>query len=107
MLWAYTDCLAKKGPTLKSPADQFLIGADPVSGRNQQIDLAWEQLCLSTAYEFQIAKDEGFHPQNQPGHQQRQQHLGRQRYQGWNNQALHGFHQRYQPGCLDRPGCTS
>ncbi len=48
MLWAYTDCLAKKGPVLKSPADQFLVGADPVSGRNQQIDLTWEQLCLST-----------------------------------------------------------
>jgi hypothetical protein len=57
MLWAYTDCLAKKGPALKGPADQFLIGADPVTGRNQQIDLRWEQLCLATVYELQIAKD--------------------------------------------------
>ncbi len=60
MLWGFTDCLAKKGPVLKSPADQFLVGADPVSGRNQQIDLAWEQLCLTTWYQCQIAKDKDF-----------------------------------------------
>jgi len=60
MLWAYTDCLAKKGPILKTPADQALVGADPVTGRNQQIDLSWEQLCLSTAYELQVAKDAAF-----------------------------------------------
>ncbi|MBN1375452.1 MAG: hypothetical protein JXA01_04790 [Dehalococcoidia bacterium] len=60
MLWAYTDCLAKKGPSLKKPADQALVGADPVSGRNQQVDLSWEQLCLSNAYQLQVAKDENF-----------------------------------------------
>ncbi len=60
MLWAYTDCLAKKGPVLKSPADKYLVGADPVTGRNQQIDLSWEQLCLSTGYELQVAKDQNF-----------------------------------------------
>ncbi|MEI6186658.1 MAG: hypothetical protein WCP43_05580, partial [Dehalococcoidia bacterium] len=60
MLWAYTDCLAKKGPVLKSPADQYLVGADPVTGRNQQVDLAWEQLCLSTWHQLQIAKDTAF-----------------------------------------------
>jgi len=60
MLWAYTDCLAKKGPILKSPTDQALVGADPVTGRNQQIDLSWEQLCLATGYLLQIAKDEDF-----------------------------------------------
>jgi hypothetical protein len=60
MLWAYTDCLAKKGPILKSPADKFLVGADPVTGRNQQVDLSWEQLCLSTVYQLQIAKDAAF-----------------------------------------------
>jgi len=45
---------------LKSPSDKYLIGADPVTGRNQQIDLAWEQLCLATGYELQIAKDKDF-----------------------------------------------
>ncbi|MCX6005922.1 MAG: hypothetical protein NTZ34_01510, partial [Chloroflexi bacterium] len=60
MLWAYTDCLAKKGPMLRKPADQALVGADPVTGRNQQIDLSWEQLCLSNAYQLQVAKDKNF-----------------------------------------------
>jgi len=60
MLWAYTDCLAKKGPVLRMPADGALVGADPVTGRNQQIDLLWEQLCLSTVYDLQIAKDKEF-----------------------------------------------
>jgi len=60
MLWSYTDCLAKKGPILKTPADQYLVGADPVTGRNQQVDLSWEQLCLSTWYQLQIAKDAEF-----------------------------------------------
>jgi len=60
MLWAYTDCLAKKGPVLKAPADKLLVGADPVTGRSQQIDLSWEQLCLATSYELQIAKDTDF-----------------------------------------------
>ncbi|MDD5170779.1 MAG: hypothetical protein PHN75_18325, partial [Syntrophales bacterium] len=60
MLWTYTDCLAKKGPILKSPADKYLVGADPVTGRNQQVDLSWEQLCLSTGYQLQVAKDQNF-----------------------------------------------
>jgi hypothetical protein len=60
MLWAYTDCLAKKGPVLRTPADKALVGADPVTGRNQQIDLSWEQLCLTMVYELQVAKDAVF-----------------------------------------------
>ncbi len=40
--------------------DKYLTGADPVTGRNEQIDLTWEQLCLSTAYQLQIAKDKDF-----------------------------------------------
>jgi len=60
MLWAYTDCLAKKGPILKTPVDKQLVGADPVTGRNQQVDMSWEQLCLTTAYQLQIAKDAAF-----------------------------------------------
>jgi hypothetical protein len=60
MLWAYTDCLAKKGPALRAPADKALAGADPVTGRNQQIDLSWEQLCLTTVYLLQVAKDPEF-----------------------------------------------
>jgi len=60
MLWAYTDCLAKRAPVLRNPPEEALVGADPVSGRNQQIDLSWEQLCLSSAYQLQVAKDKEF-----------------------------------------------
>jgi hypothetical protein len=31
-----------------------------VTGRNQQVDLAWEQLCLTTVYEMEVAKDPDF-----------------------------------------------
>jgi hypothetical protein len=37
-----------------------IVGVDPVTGRNQEIDLIWEQLCLSTEYQVQIAKDPRF-----------------------------------------------
>lgn len=43
-----------------SSTDQKFVGVDPVTGRNQDIGFEWEQLCLSTAYQVQIAKDPGF-----------------------------------------------
>jgi len=42
------------------PVEKYKTGADPVTGRNGQVDLAWEQLCLATGYELQIAKDKDF-----------------------------------------------
>jgi hypothetical protein len=42
------------------PLEKYMTGADPVTGRNEQIDLRWEQLCLATGYELQIAKDKDF-----------------------------------------------
>ena len=57
MLWAYTDCIAKKGPVVLIPEDGAFVGCDPVSGRNQQVDLSWEQLCLAVRYELEIYKD--------------------------------------------------
>ncbi len=59
MLWAYTDCVAKKGPLLTLP-NATIIGVDEVTGRNQDIDFTWEQLCVSTHYQLQIAKDPTF-----------------------------------------------
>ena len=41
-------------------ADETLVGCDPVSGRNQEVDLTWEELCLSSQYQVQIAKDPAF-----------------------------------------------
>jgi hypothetical protein len=46
-------------PTPKAP-DETAVGNDPVSGQNEEVDLRWEQLCLSSEYQVQIAKDPGF-----------------------------------------------
>ncbi len=59
MLWAYTDCLAKKGPVLLAPSDGGFVSSDPVTGRNTQIDMSWEQLCLAVRYDLEIYKDRG------------------------------------------------
>ena len=40
--------------------DQNFVGSDPATGRNQDIGFEWEQLCLSTQYQVQIALDPGF-----------------------------------------------
>jgi hypothetical protein len=59
VLWAFTDCMAKKGPTLIT-ADGTLIGCDPVSGRAQEVNLCWEQLCVARGYDLEIAKMDDF-----------------------------------------------
>ncbi len=59
LVWAFTDCMAKKGPKLVT-ADKTLIGCDPVSGRAQEVNLCWEQLCVADAYDVEIAKDKDF-----------------------------------------------
>ena len=41
-------------------SDGTTIGSDPVSGRSQEIDLRWEDFCLSSQYQVQIAKDPNF-----------------------------------------------
>ncbi|MCJ7516004.1 MAG: fibronectin type III domain-containing protein [Dehalococcoidia bacterium] len=43
-----------------TPPDNTAIGSDPVTGRNEEINMRWEQLCLSSEYQVQIAKDPGF-----------------------------------------------
>ena len=59
LLWGFTDCMAKRGPTLVTE-DGTLIGCDPVSGRNQEVNLCWEQLCLAQQYDIEVAKLENF-----------------------------------------------
>lgn len=41
-------------------ATDDMVGCDPVSGRNAQVDLSWEEPCVATGYEIQIAKDPEF-----------------------------------------------
>jgi hypothetical protein len=59
MLWAYEDCVAKIGPTLTMD-DGTIIGCDPATGRNQEVNFTWEQLCIATHYDLQLAKTDGF-----------------------------------------------
>jgi hypothetical protein len=59
LLWGFTDCLAKKGPALITE-DKTLIGCDPVSGRAQEVNLCWEQLCVANGYDIEIAKSDTF-----------------------------------------------
>jgi hypothetical protein len=59
LIWAFTDCLAKRGPALITE-DKTLIGCDPVSGRAQEVNLCWEQLCVASEYDIEIAKDAAF-----------------------------------------------
>jgi hypothetical protein len=58
-IWAFTDCLAKRGPSLVTE-DKVLIGCDPVSGRAGEVNLCWEQLCVANAYDIEVAKDANF-----------------------------------------------
>ncbi|GAG39116.1 unnamed protein product, partial [marine sediment metagenome] len=58
-LWTFTDCMAKTGPVL-TMEDGLLVGCDPVSGRNQEINFTWEQLCLGYGHDIEIAKDPAF-----------------------------------------------
>jgi hypothetical protein len=58
-IWAFTDCLAKRGPALVTE-DKSLIGCDPVSGRASEVNLCWEQLCVADTYDIEIAKTADF-----------------------------------------------
>ncbi|MGB8707330.1 MAG: hypothetical protein WCD72_05190, partial [Dehalococcoidia bacterium] len=59
LIWAFTDCMAKRGPALVT-ADKTLIGCDAVSGRSGEVNLCWEQLCVASKYDIEIAKDAAF-----------------------------------------------
>jgi hypothetical protein len=43
-LWQFVDSVAKVGPWPTSPAPGSLIGADPVTGRSQQVDFKWRPM---------------------------------------------------------------
>lgn len=59
-LWAFKDTLANHSPWLISPKGNSLVYCDPVTGRNAQVDLKWEQLSLAEAYDVEIGKDKWF-----------------------------------------------
>ncbi len=59
-LWAFTDTLARTGPKLIEPNIGAVVGYDPVSGKNQEVALRWQQLSLADGYEIEIARDAAF-----------------------------------------------
>ncbi|MFA5079578.1 MAG: hypothetical protein WC541_08860, partial [Dehalococcoidia bacterium] len=59
-LWQFVDSVAKVGPWPTSPAPGSLIGADPVTGRSQQVDFKWRPLKDIYGYDVLIAKDVNF-----------------------------------------------
>ncbi|MBN1690096.1 MAG: hypothetical protein JW901_03640 [Dehalococcoidia bacterium] len=59
-LWQFIDSVAKLGPWPTSPAPGSLIGADPSTGRSQQIDFKWRPLRDIYSYDLLIAKDVNF-----------------------------------------------
>ncbi|MCX5993393.1 MAG: hypothetical protein NT177_04145, partial [Chloroflexi bacterium] len=60
LLWAFRDTLANHSPWLISPRGNTLIYCDPVTGRNAPVDLRWDQLSLSEAYQVEVGKDKWF-----------------------------------------------
>ncbi len=59
-LWAFRDTLTERSPWLIAPRAGSYVQCDPVTGRNSQVDLKWEQLSLADAYEIEVAKDSWF-----------------------------------------------
>ena len=59
-LWQFVDSVAKLGPWPTAPAPGSFIGADPVTGRSQQIDFKWRPLIDIFGYDVLIAKDVNF-----------------------------------------------
>ncbi len=58
-LMVYYDCLAWHGPDLTMSNDT-VIGCDPATGRNQEVNFTWDAICADNRYQLQVAKDSGF-----------------------------------------------
>jgi hypothetical protein len=57
IIYRFTDNICKSGVTTINTGT---IGCDPATGRNQEVNFAWEQLSLSERYEISAGKDTGF-----------------------------------------------
>ncbi|RPJ62411.1 MAG: hypothetical protein EHM12_04510 [Dehalococcoidia bacterium] len=45
---------------MPQPGTGDIVNVDPVTGRNSEVDLAWQDYCLSKEYQVQIARDPYF-----------------------------------------------
>jgi hypothetical protein len=59
-VWTFEDCYAKKAPEITSPADGYVVPADPCSCFNVPFNVAWDRLCDACSYDIQVAMDEDF-----------------------------------------------
>ncbi|MHB8086161.1 MAG: beta propeller repeat protein [Dehalococcoidia bacterium] len=59
-LWQYIDSVARVSPWPTAPPSGSFIGADPVTGRSQQVDIKWRPLKDIFAYDLLLAKDVNF-----------------------------------------------
>jgi hypothetical protein len=59
-VWTFEDCYAKKAPEITSPADGYVVPADPCSCFNVPFNVAWDRLCGACSYDIQVAMDEDF-----------------------------------------------
>jgi hypothetical protein len=58
-LWQYTDCVAKKGPTLVAPADGAILNCDACACYNAPFNLEWSRLCNACSYDILIKDEQG------------------------------------------------
>ncbi len=58
-IMVYFDCLAWQNPH-QILADEAVIGCDPATGRAQEVNFAWDDICADNRYQLQISKDTVF-----------------------------------------------
>ena len=59
-LWTFEDCYAKSAPDITSPADGFVVPADPCSCYSVPFTVLWDALCDACSYDIEFAMDEDF-----------------------------------------------
>jgi hypothetical protein len=59
-VWMFEDCYAKKAPEITSPADGFVVPADPCGCINIPFSISWGRLCDACVYDIEFALDEEF-----------------------------------------------
>ena len=59
-VWTFEDCYAKTAPDISSPADGFVVPADPCSCYSVPFTVLWDALCDACSYDIEFAMDEDF-----------------------------------------------
>jgi len=59
-VWTFEDCYAKSAPEITSPADGFVVPADPCSCYSVPFTVLWDAMCDACSYDIEFAMDEDF-----------------------------------------------